>query len=801
MSEHLVAGVVPLRAARATDRAFDYICDLFPDVRPGSIVKIPFGSQTSNVYGLVVSVEKQEPRMELKAVEAILDECFWLTEELLGLCGFMKKHCFCTLSEAARTLLPSGIRLKTKTVYTAADPDAFFSRADLSSSEATAEVRLSDRTVFISEAEAARLAKAGIIARSVVFNDSVNEKTALCARLVAGAPIPPKTAAKYKQLIELLDGAGETGLAVTEICSRLNISRSPIKTLSGQGAVELFEKKIDRSLSPPETPPEEEIRLNAEQEAAYDRIAASVAAKKAEAFMLYGVTGSGKTKVLIKTIDEVLKKGGSVIYLVPEISLTSQSFRLLSSRYREKVCVIHSALSEGERIDAWFAVKNGSKRVVLGTRSAVFAPCRDLGAIILDEEHDRSFKSDSSPRYHARDIARCRCAKNNAVMILSSATPDVESFYKAKLGKYTLLSLPHRYSSSAMPEVRIVDMRPSLREEPDRLIGPQLSSQIALNLEKGEQTILFVDRRGYNKFVSCIECANVPMCPRCSVSLTLHRQNGRTLVCHYCGHREAAPAVCPECGSKHFLFHGYGSQKAEEELKKAFPDARVLRMDADTVGEKNSHDKLLTSFKQRQADILLGTQMVAKGHDFPFVTLVGVIMADTSLYMSDYRAYEHSFSLLTQVIGRAGRSELPGRALIQTLNPYHEVLRLCSAQDYESFYENEIALRKALVYPPFCSVCMFGFSGEDEKALDAALADFSVRLSQELKNNSELRLIVYGPMEAPIYKLNGVFRKRFVIKFRQSAQTTELFGRLLGEFDAKYRQKLRIHIDVNPSLV
>ncbi|MBQ9544276.1 MAG: primosomal protein N' [Clostridia bacterium] len=800
MSEHLVAGVVPLRSARATDRAFDYICDGFDLIKPGSIVKIPFGTSESNVYGLVLTVEKREPEMTLKSVDELLDDSFSLPEELLGLCSYMRKQCFCTLSDAARTLLPSGIRLKTKIVYTVCDPEAFMNSAQ-TCPDGEVEVDLEDSLYRISEKEAARLIKAGLLTKTVRFLDSVNEKTVLAARLVSGIVIPDKTAAKYADLISLVGSAGEDGIAVSEVCSKLGISRSPIKTLFSQGVIEVFEKKIDRSFFSGDALPDDEIELNDEQNKAFSEIADSVNEKKADAFMLYGVTGSGKTKVLIKTIDEVLKSGRSVIYLVPEISLTSQSYRLLSKRYKENVCVIHSGLSEGERIDAWFAVKNGSKKVVLGTRSAVFAPCPGLGAIILDEEHDQSFKSDSSPRYHARDIARYRCAKNNAVMILSSATPDVESFYKAKCAKYKLLTLPHRYSSAPLPEVKIVDLRPTLREDPERLIGPELESQIELNLENGEQTILFVDRRGYNKFVSCIECANVPVCPNCSVSLTLHSQNGRTLVCHYCGHREPAPKVCPKCGSTHLMYHGYGSQKAEEEIKKAFPDARILRMDADSVSQKNSHEKLLGAFRNREADILLGTQMVAKGHDFPFVTLVGVVMADTSLYMSDYRAYEHSFSLLTQVIGRAGRGELPGRAYIQTLNPYHEVLRLCTGQDYLGFYENEIALRKALVYPPFCSVCLFGFSGEDESVLDEAMKDFSQTLSGELKKDPSLKLIVYGPMDAPIYRLNGVYRKRFVIKYRQSKETSSLFSKLLGEFDKKYRQKLKIYIDINPSLI
>lgn len=752
MNDRLIAEIVPLRGSRATDRPFDYLCDSTPDIRVGAIALIPFGSKTANCYGLVTSIRRSAPHMELKSVARILDGRFDVPVELIELCSYLRSRCFCTLSDAVRAVLPSGIRLR-------------YDRANKEGTDGG-------------------------------FDYSVNEKTLVFYGIKDTSVLNDKEKGKYLDIIEFLETNGPSDLRT--VMNTLNRSRSPLETLVKKGALEKTEQKVDRSVTS-QSKSVEEITLNPEQLAAKNEITKALSENKARAFLLHGVTGSGKTKVLMSVMDDVLKENKSVIYLVPEISLTSQSFRLLSQRYGKDVCVIHSGLSEGERADAWFSVRSGEKKVVLGTRSAVFAPCKNLGCIIIDEEHDQSYKSDSSPRFHARDAARFRCAKNGALMILSSATPDVETYYKAEAGKYTLLKLPHRFSSSPLPKVMIEDLREDMRELPDRMIGSQLESQLRLNLANNEQSILFVDRRGYNKFVSCLDCGHVPLCPNCSVSLTLH--SNRKLVCHYCGHSEILTDKCPACGKDKLIYHGYGSQKVEDELNKLFPDARILRMDADTVTQKNSHDKILTAFKDHKADILLGTQMVAKGHDFPLVTLVGVVMADTSLYMSDYRAYEHSFALLTQVIGRAGRGRLPGRAVIQTLNPYHEILDLCRRQDYEGFYSREIELRRALVFPPFCSICVFGFASDNEKSLSEAVIDFNAGLRSELDASDDLKFIVYGPFDAPIYKLNNVYRKRYVIKYKPSGKASELFFRLLNSYSSKYHDKVKVYADINPSLI
>ena len=800
MAQHLIASVIPLRSARNIDRQFDYICDDFPNVKRGDLVTIPFGKDTANVYGLVDNVRTGESDFKLKKISEVLDERFSISQELCDLIGFMKRQCFCTLNDGVRCIFPSGIRLKVKKRLTFISENDFKEAAEDSCGE---KVFWDGHFKKISEIDLKKLIKEGKVILSTDLDHSVNEKEVFVYSLKSDPPSddilrsPQKE--KYKILREFFSKATEPATA-SYIQDKTKVSKSTLDSLAEKHFLKKDKLKLFRSAYTPQENNQNDIILNDEQQSCFLSINSGIENSKAQAFLLHGVTGSGKTKVLLKVIDALLEKGKTVIYLIPEISLTSQNFRLLSERYSDLVAVIHSGISEGERADAWFKIKSGEKRVVLGTRSAVFSPCADLGAIIIDEEHDSSYKSETAPRYHARDIARFRCAKNNALLILSSATPDIESYHKAQTDKYTLLTLKKRYSNSPLPAVKIEDIRHELRDDPDKLIGRQLESQIALNLENKEQTILFVDRRGYRRFISCIQCSHVPTCPNCSVSLTLHSGKNELLSCHYCGYSTPAPKSCPKCSGR-LHYHGYGSQKVEEELKKLFPEASILRMDADTVNEKMAHHKILTKFREGKADILLGTQMVVKGHDFPLVTLVGVVMADSSLYMSDYRAYEHCFALLTQVVGRAGRSKLPGRAIIQTMNPYHEVLSYSVKQDYEAFYKSEINLRRALVFPPFCNICVFNFACEKEDLLNKVIKEFSNELETRTSQREELKLIVYGPFDAPIYKLNNVYRKRFLIKYKPSNQTSLCFEGLLNDFLKKYQNKISINIDINPSLV
>ncbi len=802
---HRIAGVIPLRGVSEIDRAFDYLADCFPALCPGDIVTIPFGRSSSPLLGVVIEVRQETPQRQLKSISDVVDARYRLSSEMLGLAFFMQRQFFCTLADAFRCMLPSGLRLRLKECWLGDNEALLLQRIGSRDEQGPfVWVSVEGQKIKCPYRLAEQLLTEGILRKELVCDCRINEKRIQRYRLAESThplpPLPSRGKDRYEKILSFLRHR-KADATFLELHEALGISKSPLETLVAKGYVEKQTVQTFRSPYALMDDDHTDIVLNEEQDAAYQEMLAGTRSGQASAYLLHGVTGSGKTKVLLKTIDQVLRDGKSVIYLVPEISLTSQTYVQLSQRYASRVVVIHSGLSEGERTDAWLQIQNGTKSVVLGTRSAVFAPCVHLGAIILDEEHDSSYKSDVSPRYHARDIARFRCAKNSATMILSSATPDVESYYKAENQIYRLLTMKKRFRDTPLPRVRIEDLRPELRDAPDELLGSQLKSQIESNLSRGEQTILFVDRRGYQRFASCVNCGYVPVCPNCSVSLTLHADRTKRIVCHYCGYTAPALKECPSCGGGHILYHGYGSQKVEEQLRHEFPHARILRMDADAVKGKLSHERILTAFRNHEADILLGTQMVAKGHDFPKVSLVGVIMADKSLYMSDYRAYEHSFSLLTQVIGRAGRSSTEGRAFIQTLNPHHELLALCQSQDYEAFYRSEINLRKALIYPPFCNLCVFGFASRNEEQLNQALTAFSSSLEVCITNTPSLKLIVYGPFEAPVYKVKNLYRKRFIIKYKPGQDVLNCFHQLASEYSASYRGRVAVHVDINPALV
>ncbi|MBQ8439205.1 MAG: primosomal protein N', partial [Clostridia bacterium] len=522
------------------------------------------------------------------------------------------------------------------------------------------------------------------------------------------------------------------------------------------------------------------------------------------AALLHGVTGSGKTSVMTALIDRLLEKGRGVIVLLPEIALTPQSVSIFCARYGDRVSVIHSALSAGERYDAFCRIRRGDSDVVIGTRSAVFAPVKNLGAIIIDEEQEHTYKSDQNPKYHARDIARYRCNHHKALMLLASATPSLESYRKAKEGVYTLIRLTKRFGGAELPRVEIADMREESGKGNLSPMGEKLARELVRVTDAEEQSILFLNRRGYNHFLSCRSCGGAVTCPGCSVAMTYHTRKGTysegDMVCHWCGRRMPLPKVCPTCKSEHLARMGFGTQRVEEELQALLPKAQILRMDTDTTTSKFAYDEMLSRFRSHGADVLLGTQMVTKGHDFPDVTLVGVLLADASLYLDDYRAAERTFAMLTQVIGRAGRGKKKGMAVIQTNNPDSEVIRLACAQDFDSFYEREIRLRKLLVFPPFCDIALLTLTGSDENILLRG----STMLSQSVKELAEgdykdVELITFGPFEAPVYRVDNRYRMRMVIKCRLQKRTLSMFAELLCAFSRKVGRKLNLSIDFNPS--
>ena len=539
--------------------------------------------------------------------------------------------------------------------------------------------------------------------------------------------------------------------------------------------------------------------LNAEQQAAFEGLDALAAVGRPAAALLYGVTGSGKTQVYLRLIYEALARGRTAMVLVPEIALTPQLLRIFASHFGDDIAVLHSSLRAGERYDEWKRVRSGQARVVIGTRSAVFAPLRNLGLLILDEEQESTYKSENVPKYHARDVAKYRCAQNDALLVLGSATPSVESMYHAKRGDYRLFTLRRRYNEQALPEVLIADMKKELRAGNGTSLSGPLRAGLAAAMEAGEQSILFLNRRGASRMVTCGECGEVPTCPRCSVHLTYHSANGR-LMCHYCGHSEPLPDACPSCGGA-LNFLGYGTQKVEEELHAAFPGREILRMDTDTVSATQSHEKLLSRFEKERIPVLVGTQMVAKGLDFENVTLVGVISADLSLYVDDYRAGERTFSLLTQVVGRAGRGAKQGRAVIQTFTPENDVIRCAARQDYDSFYEQEIELRRMRLCPPFRELFVLTASGP----LESAVLRTCMRLRRSLEGwlaqppFRDWELTVLGPAPASVAKINDRYRYRLTLAAQNTKEIRAMVAHLVrcAQTD-KENKGVSVSADVNP---
>ena len=539
--------------------------------------------------------------------------------------------------------------------------------------------------------------------------------------------------------------------------------------------------------------------LTDKQQTVFGDIGSKMDSDEFSTVLLHGVTGSGKTQVFLKLVEKVVEKGEGVIVMVPEISLTPQMLDLFYKRFGKKVAVFHSALPLGQRLDEWKRVKNGEALIALGTRSAVFAPFSKIGLIVMDEEQEHTYKSEQSPRFHARDVARFRAAYHKCVCLLSSATPSIESFSAAKAGKYTLCTLEERYGNAVLPDVIPVDMRSEMISGNCGNISMVLAQEIEKNLQNGEQVILLLNRRGHNTYVSCPSCGYVATCDNCSISMTYHSANNR-LMCHYCGHSEPFTTTCKNCGSDHLRYSGAGTQKLEDELALLFPSARVLRLDADTTMMRNAFSQKLTAFANKEYDILIGTQMVAKGLNFPNVTLVGVLGADQSMYSDDFRGFERTFSLLTQVVGRSGRGETPGRAYIQTQNPDSNVIKLAAKQDYVAFYEDEILTRKLMIYPPYCDILSVMFSAVSQKEAMGAAAFFAdIVKNKILSEFSDVKLIILKPMPPAVPRVNNKYRFRIIIKCKNGKRFRELINKSVDEFfESKYAKQTSISLDVNP---
>ena len=802
------------------DMEFDYIIpeNIDKNNLVGSRVLVPFGLGNKKKHGVVFEVVSGKLDEKIKPIYAVLDKAPLLSVEMISLARWMKRRYYCTLFDAVKTMLPSGINRKLVNYYKLSDNINFLEKFDLNDIEINIIEILKKKDKFISykklQLETSvdnldkillRLKKLGIILQK---EDSINKVSDASIKMVSVTDIGKvknlnlKLTQKQKKVYDAIKACSE--ISVKEVCYYTGVTTSVVDSLVKKGIVYYFENQVYRNpyKNIEKLYNKEDILLSDEQKTSFNNLYKEYTSGKASVSLLYGVTGSGKTAVFMKLIEAVRKDKKGIIVMVPEIALTSSLIRQFHQRFGEKVAVFHSGLSAGERADEWKRVKNGDADIAIGTRSAVFAPFENLGLIIMDEEQEYTYKSDSSPRFHARDIAKFRCKQNNALLVLASATPSIESYYMALNGRYSLNTISRRYGQANLPKVKIVDLNEEINKGNNSAFSEILIKELVENLQNHKQSIILMNRRGYNTFASCRACNEVLTCPNCSISLTYHSANGR-LMCHYCGYSVEFTDECPNCHEHEIRYLGFGTQKIEEDLQKVVPEARILRMDADTTMAKFSHDRKFRLFSEGKYDIMIGTQMVAKGLDFDNVTLVGVLSADQSLYNNDFRSYERTFSLLTQVVGRAGRGNYAGRAIIQTYTPENSVISLAAQQNYDEFYNSEIKMRKAMLYPPFVDLCVICFSGENQERILSAAKDFFNMLRKlASKDYSELPLRVLEPSQTTIIKLNNKYRHKLIIKFRNSRRFQELISRLLVWFekDKKYSE-VSVYVDVNPDMI
>ena len=823
------AGVCLLDNPYSIDGVYDYVIpeELAGDISAGSFVTVPFGTANQRRLALVTELKDKSQYKEAKSIQSVCPEEMFLSEEMLGLCTFMKLRTLCTTGDAVRAMIPTSSLSRLVTTYTLSEEHISNPSDEVPSSDLFVYEYLRENGEISLDALRRRfgagvelrlkhLCTLGIAKKKSVLEEAKGEKTERVWQvaitnedayaLIDGEAIKDvklTSEAQKKALAAILES--ELPMTASEIKERAGVTDTPLKTLLNKGILETLQLRQERNpygnakyLG--RTP----IHLNDEQSAAMETLSTLVDSGEAKAALLYGVTGSGKTCVMLSLIDKLLDRGRGVIVLQPEIALTPQSVAIFCARYGERVAVIHSGLSAGERYDAYCRIRDGRADVVIGTRSAVFSPVKNLGAIIIDEEQEHTYKSDQNPKYHTRDIARYRCAHNKALMLLASATPSLESYQKAKEGVYTLITLKHRFGAAKLPEVKIADMRSEVQGGSLSPLGEELMGELCRVTNAREQAVLFINRRGYNHFISCRSCGEAVTCPSCSVAMTYHTRRGTwhegDLVCHWCGKRMPLPKECPNCHSEHLARMGFGTQRVEEELQTLLPKANILRMDTDTTTTKFAYDELLGRFRAHEADVLLGTQMVTKGHDFPDVTLVGVLLADASLYLDDYRAAEKTFAMLTQVIGRAGRADKEGIAVIQTNNPDSEIIRLACAQDYENFYEREIRLRKLLTFPPFCDIALLTITGSYESELLRATTLMAQMIKEMAAGDyKDVTLVTFGPFEAPVYRVDNKYRMRMVLKCKLTRRTLSMLAELLSTFGQRVSKKVTLSIDLNPS--
>ena len=743
-------GVAVSNATFHFDKLYTYA--VMPDqqdtVRLGSMVLVPFGRGSRARMGVVLACDAEPESAKLKFLFDVAPASACLTPELLRLVHFLKERTFCTYYEAVKAVIPYGAQYKPTVAEDGVTP---------------------------------------------VLQKQLVRHTENAYKLVGTLPPKPRPTAKQLAAVALLAGGERTLSALEE----KGISRAVLDNLCAKGVLEC--SKVNKSIDLYSSIPlkNEPILLTEEQQAAYDALLPGLEDAAPHSALLYGVTGSGKTLVFLKLIERCLQLDKRALVLVPEISLTPQMILRLKSRFGKRVAVQHSALNHTERLLQWQMIQDGGADIVVGTRSAIFSPLENIGLVIIDEEQEHTYRSESAPRYSAHEVARQRAAENGALLLLASATPSTESYFAAQHGRTQLVRLTQRYGGNPLPHVEIVDMRAELASGNPREISLALEDAIRRNLDAGKQTILLLNRRGYQTIAQCEDCREVLKCQKCSVPMVYHK-SAHKLLCHYCGSQmDPPPQKCPTCGGK-LQYRGFGTQKAEEELAKLFPEARILRMDQDSTAAKDAHEKLLAKFARHEYDIMVGTQMVAKGLDFEDVTLVGVLGIDSLLFAQGFRAYETVFSLVTQVVGRSGRAKDPGFAIIQTTDPNNPVLNLAAAQDYDAFFEQEIAYRKLGLYPPFCGLCVVGFAGPKEIEVARAAARFAALLGQQAAKQPDLPLRVLGPTPGNIEKINEAYRYKLTVKCRNDRRFRDLMRETLGLYEQeKLPSKATVVVDLH----
>lgn len=820
MEKQIVAAVAVEAATYAIDKPYEYSipASLASKVVPGVRVRVDFGRGRRRCEAIVLELRElsEETKFKLKPIREVLDEAPVFDKKLIRLALWLREQCFCTFFDVARAMLPSGVWHKFDTLYIPSENvslgAAMAEVSDIPSGDEICRIvfnspnpvkKLELKKLY--EAEVLdkvlkKLVGGAFVSEKEYFKTNVSDKTERLVRIdVSKEEISEYIKRKKPKpsAVEALTLLSDLGAVTShELCYFTGVTQAQLNTLKKNGIVHFEDIEVYRRPKPSELATRQDVVLNDEQGKVFSEISEKIG-KGPSCALLYGVTGSGKTLVYFKLIEEVIARGKKAILLVPEIALTPQLLSRVYAYFGNRTAIMHSALSVGERYDEWKRIKNGEVDVVVGTRSAIFSPLSDIGIIILDEEQEDTYKSSTNPRYHAREAAKFRCVSESALLVLGSATPSVESMHHAKVGKYSLHTLSNRFNEKPLPRVIVSDLRKALKAGSDGAIGKELYEELVKNIENGEQSILFLNRRGASKYMVCDECGEVPGCPNCSVPLVYHSKNVR-LMCHHCGYSEHAESECSVCGGK-MRAVGFGTQRVEEELLRLFPGVGIVRMDTDTTSGKASHEKLLNKFRDEKIPILLGTQMITKGLDFENVTLVGVISADQAIFSESYRASENAFSLITQVVGRAGRGEKEGRAVIQTYSPKNFIIQTASSQNYDEFFSNELRLRDIRDLPPFSDIFSLTFISESENKAFASCSKICRKLTSALSGEyDDVTAKVLGPTPLGVVKVGGKFRYKLLVCTENNKRSRDLISRIMRDFlKDKENKEISIIPDIN----